>query len=246
MFTKEEFLNLLNFLYLKARSEEYAGKLAVVSPEIKKIIVSLEDSNYYRYPYKKTVETVCRLLEGKDTSYESLGLVFRSKEIAMINEINEANFLKDFGLEMEKLYFDDNYIIGIHGSLHSGYDIEHSRFYTGLLCIHGPRINRTVKTKEDGLDFYNFLSYKYYEESDVNAIIVRIPKNEITSPMWMEGKYGVYLNPGYLYGYYKSYYPDGRNRSPKIIKNPNYGNINFSYTITDEWLPRTIKIKQKY
>ena len=37
MFTKEEFLNLLNFLYLKARSEEYAGKLAVVSPEIKKL-----------------------------------------------------------------------------------------------------------------------------------------------------------------------------------------------------------------
>ena len=245
MFTKEEFLNLLNFLYLKAVSEEYAGNLAIVSPEIKKLITSFEDSYYYRYPSEQTIETICQLLEGKDTSYESLRSVFRTKEVAMINEINETNFPIDFGKEMEKLYFDDDYVVGIHGSLHSGYDIEHSRFHTGLLCIHGPRINRTVKTKEDGLDFYNFLSYQYYEESDVNAIIIRIPKDEITSPMWMEAKHGVYLNPGYIYGYYKSYYPDGRNRSPKIIKNPNYGNINFSYTISDEWLPSVVKTKQK-
>ena len=55
MFTKEEFLDLLNFLYLKAVSEEYAGNLAIVSPEIKKLITSFEDSYYYRYPTEQTI-----------------------------------------------------------------------------------------------------------------------------------------------------------------------------------------------
>ena len=103
MFTKEEFLNLLNFLYLKAVSEEYARNLAIVSPEIKKLITSFEDSYYYRYPTEQTIETICQLLEGKDTSYESLRSIFRSKEVAMINEINEANFPIEFGKEMERL-----------------------------------------------------------------------------------------------------------------------------------------------
>lgn len=245
MFNKDEFRCFLEFLYLKAVSEEYAGELAVVSPEIRKLIDSLDDNGYYRYPFERTVLMICNLLEHNDMSYEGLRSVFRSKEVAMINEIAEANFPIDFGREMEELYFDDDYVIGIHGSLHGGYEIEHSRFYTGLLCIHGPRINRTVRTKEDGLDFYNFLSYQYYEDSDVNAIIVRIPKEEVGLPMWMEAKHGVYLTPSYIYGYYKSYYPDGRNRSPKIIKNPNYGNVNSAYTICDEWLPSMVKIKQK-
>lgn len=245
VFNKEEFLEVLDFLYLKAVSEEYAGNLAIVSPEIKKLRETLDDSSYYRFPFDKTVEVVCGLLEGKDTSYDSLRSVFRSRDVAMIIDIAEANIPFMFGKEMEKLYYDDDYVVGIHGSLHDSYDIEHSRFATGLLCIHGPRINRTVKTKEDGLDFYSFLSYQYYEDSDVNAIIVRIPKDEVTSPMWMESRYGVFLNPGYIYGYYKSFYSDGRNRNPKIIKNPNYGKVNSSYTICDEWLPTVVDLKQK-
>ena len=241
---KNEFLQLLDFLYLKAVSCEYSLGLSIVSCEIEKLKNSLDDSYYYRFPLAKTIRLVVSLLEENGFSYEGLRNVFRSKDVAMILNIAEANIPYVFGMQMEKLYYDDDYVVGIHGSLHHGYEIEKSRFSTGLLCIHGPRINRTVRTKEDGLDFYSFLSYKYYDDLDVNAIIVRIPKENVSLPMWVEGKYGAYLNPGYIYGYYKSFYSDGRNRNPRIIKNPNYG-CNYFCDICDEWLPSVVECKKK-
>ncbi len=241
---KEQFLNLLDALYIKVVSEEASNKLAIVSSEIKKLRESF-DSNYYQFPIDKTIQIVCNLLDKNEVSYEGLRNVFRSKKVTMINEIAEAKLPVTFGKDMEKLYYDDNYVIGIHGSLHPNYVIENSRFTTGLMCIHGPKINRTVRFKEDGLDFYSFLQYQYYEDSDVNAIIIRIPRNEVCSPMWKMGERGAYFNPKYLYGYYKSFYSDGRNRSPKIIKNPNYGRDDFSYNTCDEWLPSVVDIKKK-
>lgn len=248
MMSSEEFLKLLDFLYLKVSFLEKDSKFSIVSSEIDRLRKSLKVSDYYRFSIDKTIETVCSLFEKSDDSYEGYRNVFRSKEVAMILDIADANLPILFGCEMGKLYYDDDYVVGIHGSLHQGFMIESSHFSTGLLCIHGPRINRVVKLKDDGLDFYSFLQYKYYEDSDVNAMIIRIPRSEITSPIWRKANEGVYLNPKFIYGYYKSFYSDGQNKYPKIILNPNYGKDDFKkdsyYDISDQFFCKEMVINK--
>ncbi|MDD5887945.1 MAG: hypothetical protein PUC82_00460 [bacterium] len=242
---KEEFLSLLDFLYIKAVDEE-KDKLGLVSKEIKKLRASFMDDSYYRFPDDRTILLVCDLLTKYGVNYEGLQRTFRSKDVAMITDIAALKMSKNFGTFMEKLYYNDDFIVGIHGSLHNGYEIENSHFFKGLLCIHGPNINRTVKFKEDGLDFYSFLRYQYYEDSDVNAIIVLIPREDINLGMWRCDDKGFYFNPKYIYGYYKSFYADGANPNPKIIRNPNFGIDKGSYDICDKWLSQAILEKKQH
>lgn len=235
--SKDEFLHLLDVLYKKAFDEERAGKFGIVSGEIKKLRDSFDADSYYKFPLDKTISIVCNLLDKNDDNYEGLRDVFRSRDVSLIIDIALAKIPLSFGKEMEDIYFDDDFIVGVHGSLHQDYMIENSHFLNGLLCLHGPKINRTVKVKGDGLSFYSFLQYSYYEDEDVNAIIVRIPKEDINSGIWKVTERGAYLNPKYIYGYYKSFYSDGKNNNPRIIKNSNYGKDDFSYNVVDEWLP---------
>ena len=96
MFDKDEFRCFLEFLYLKAVSVEYAGELAIVSPEIRKVIDSLDDRKYYRYPFERTMLTICNLLEENDLSYEGLRNVFRSKETKSFKKITDRNYVQSF------------------------------------------------------------------------------------------------------------------------------------------------------
>ena len=155
--SKDEFLYLLDSLHKKAFDEERAGKFGIVSGEIKKLRDSLDDDGYYKFPLDKTISIVCNLLDKNDDNYEGLRDVFRSRDVSLIIDIALAKIPLSFGKEMEDIYFDDDFIVGVHGSLHQDYMIENSHFLSGLLCLHGPKINRTVKVKDDGLSFYSFL-----------------------------------------------------------------------------------------
>lgn len=235
LLSKEELLALLDSFYKQTRKIESNGKFSSISKEILKIRNSLlSPDKYYKLSTDRESEIICYLLLKYKDDYEELSRVFKSKEAAMIINIIDAKLPPRFGETMEKIFYDDDYIIGIHGTIENDYVIEKEFFSKGLLCNYGPVLNRTVKTKDDGLDFYSFLQYEYVDGYDVNAVIIRISRDEFDNGIWKEIDYKYYLNPKYIYGYYKSHYATSPNESPRIIKNSNYGRVDFSYNILDK------------
>lgn len=232
--SKDEMLELLKKLYNLALTEEKQEKIWLVSNEIYKLIIALSTkSKYYKFPDEKTIETISNKLSEFASSPDFLSMVFKSKEICMINELNSVKILKSFGEEMEQLYYDDDYIIGIHGTVTKDFIIRNEIFTKGLKSNHGPTISKTILTKENGLDFYSFLKYNYIDNYDVNAVIIRIPKDDLNKEVWFEKESTFYLNPKYIYGYYLSHFSTTDNKNPIIVKNPNYGKDNNIYNIRD-------------
>lgn len=157
----------------------------------------------------------------------------------LLNTITEK-LPKEFGQEMEKLYFDDSHLIGLHGTALSPNQIQKEIFENGLLCNYENNLVSTVNVKGENLPFDRFLRYIYKPNANECAIIVCIPNEELQNPMWRQKENSFYLNPKYLYGYYLSHRQAQVNNMVEIIHNPKYLDItnDDKYTLEDDNLSK--------
>ena len=144
---------------------------------------------------------------------------------------------KSFGEEIEKLFYDDSILLGVHGTLVKHEIIESETFNAGLLNNYGPAINRTVHMKDSDTDLSHVMRYVYRATGqEENVVLVTIPKTDVESgvPLWREeydkekaeNKY--FLNPKYIYGYYNVIDKGNFNNEATVHRN------NKSYTVSGE------------
>ena len=155
----------------------------------------------------------------------------------------DGKYSKEFGEELEQLYENQEFMVGIHGRSENP-EIEKRIFSEGLRNSQQnatTALNRTVAFGKD-LSFVNLLDYRIpYDgsKSDV-AIILTLPKKvfdkENPVPIWgSNSKDGDenYVLPQYIYGAYHGG-TDGENR--KILKNEqakmNYRYLKYDYNST--------------
>jgi hypothetical protein len=174
-----------------------------------------------------------------------------NKNIASINKFIKFDkfYSKSFGEEIESLYNNKDYVLGIHGSRDSfpktnedENEMLNLYFNNGIENISDNRIEYTVKLKTQGLELQDFLSYSY-GPSDSPKFIVMIPVNGITpsvNPMPIWNKYNIvyYLLPQYIYGCIENL----GSREVSIIKNDNYmKNLNFDNLVYDKSIIDSVK-----
>lgn len=157
-------------------------------------------------------------------------------DIYSLYTVNKKDLPINFGKEMEQLYFDDNLLVGIHGTGMNEAIINEAVFTNGLLNNYGPKIDTTVALKGGTLSFSRFVLYVHKAQLTEKAIIVVIPKDDLSKKMWKQESGVSYLTPQYIYGYYISHIGAQFNESPEIIKNPNYGKEMDDYKIEDATL----------
>lgn len=143
---------------------------------------------------------------------------------------------QELGEELDNLFLDDNYVIGIH---RTGYtritnDVLKDIFEKGLInnghAFQGAPteqcyIERTVSLFHDFPILCAQLKASHGYRCSEGCIIVRIPKeclyetNKEPMPMYYESDGGTRLLPQFIYGYIPV---DNEGRLGNIHKNPNY------------------------
>lgn len=244
----EEVRKIIKDIYLKIKQiEENNSKYGIeLSTYLNELYLglNLENQKLYRVPEKMWKDVLYKEVEKlndltDENIYEQVKKSFKNYgEIFLLKDINDSNIPLEFGVEMEKLYFDPNTIVGVHGTTISGDKIEDTIFEEGLFCNYGPRICATVNIQdEDILPFNRFMKYVYKANNTEQAIIVCIPKDMINSPMWRKEGESYILTPSFIYGYYTPHFGAQFNSNPEIIHNKKYGSeITEEYSICDEFM----------
>ncbi len=204
-----EYIN--NLIQLIQNDDTY-----IISPDILMPIIVKEFNSEYMGDSFESYDNLCAFFGVKHYPISSAG--------QLLNTITEK-LPKDFGQEMEKLYFNDSHLIGLHGTALPPSQIQEEIFENGLLCNYENNLGSTVNIKGENLPFDRFLRYVYKPNANECAIIVCIPNENLQSPMWRQDQNNFYLNPKYLYGYYLSHKQAEFNDMVEIIHNPKYLDI---------------------
>lgn len=133
---------------------------------------------------------------------------------------------EDFGQELERIYENNDYVIGCHGTSYkpnSEFIDDDMIFKRGLRKpIRGDAkgsIKFTVACDIPFLELLNYDQNRYGEVSGGYAYILAIPKEKMLqeSLLWERGEDGFeYINPKYIIGKYKQF-----SNQATFIKNPN-------------------------
>jgi len=243
----EKVQKIIETIYLKVKNiEKNNPSLGIKASEILKdtyASLTTDNPDFYRLPANVWLEYLYPEIERLKTLndvdfYNQVIWKFENSIFSSLRKMNQRNVSSKFGNEMEKIYYDPDTIVGIHGTQASDEVIENEFFENGVFCNHGPRIDCTFNMQDgDNLPYDRFLAYLYSAYGVERGVIVCIPRDMVDVPMWKEldGKY--YLTPSYIYGYYVSH--DGLvfNENPEIVHNPNYGKkITEGYNLCDKTL----------
>ena len=191
----------------------------------------------YKIPHKYMFEEIKRYLVNSETPFKYTELD------------GKLNF--DFGNEMESIYEDEEYFLGLHSSK-SNDELEQKIFYQGLrnsMQNANNTLNRTVMYG-NSLTFTKALNYAAYailpvdeRNQDYTNFILKIPYKafDINDPLpiWCSNNRDGsdnYLNPDYVYGMY--HLRDGVDRY--IIHNDLQEKASYKYIKTDESIAKEI------
>ena len=202
-----------NVIYDKTNSDELYGEV------IDKMIKDPSNSDYVEKlnNYKMELDNPKVVEDGKYKVPHKYMFEELRKNIVTGNGFYDylsvdGTFSKEFGQEMENLYEDPDFFVGIHG-MNKNDEIEQSIFYQGLknsMQAADNALNRTV-AYGNNLTFNRVLDYKipYNGIPTEAAIILRIPYSAFDksnpTPIWGSNERGGsnnYLLPEYVYGAY--------------------------------------------
>lgn len=157
--------------------------------------------------------------------------------LELAKEYDEFGYIsEELGNELDGLFKDDNYFIGIHrtGYNYMSDDMINSIFNTGLInnghMMQGGNtgtqdIERTVTLLDDFTIFIGQLKSAHAYKCSEGCMVVKIPKSYLgradgeVKPIYHKDIEGIKLLPEFIYGYIPT---DNEGRLGNIKHNPNY------------------------